>query len=181
MRFIITESQLKKLIKNNLKESPFSYDMYRSSERLRNALDKNQIISVAYVLKDGTVRHLTFKRYLKSYIPSERPKTDAQMNLQRNNNVVRVIDLIKYREKLITFRARVAERDDATSKAANESWRTINLENVLGFLVGGQFIDLRDENDIMERFGEEIYNSLTKGMVKRIEQQHQEVLQNDEI
>ncbi|NDH07251.1 DUF1549 domain-containing protein, partial [bacterium] len=56
----------------------------------------------------------------------------------------------KKREKLITFRARVAERDDATSKAANESWRTINLENVLGFLVGGQFIDLRDENDIME-------------------------------
>jgi hypothetical protein len=32
-------------------------------------------------------------------------------------------------------------------------------------LVGGNFVDLRDENDIMNRFGEEIYNSLTKGMV----------------
>ena len=181
MRFIITESQLKKLIKSNLKESPFSYDMYRSLERLRNAIDKNQIVSVAYVLKNGEVRHLTFKRYLKSYVPSERPKTDAQMNLQQNNNVVRVIDLISYRKKLKTLRARVAERDNASSNAAYESWRTINLENVLGFLAGRQFIDLRDENDIMERFGEEIYNSLTKGMVKRLEQQHQEVQQDEEI
>jgi len=33
----------------------------------------------------------------------------------------------------------------------------------------------------MERFGEEIYNSLTKVMVNRIEQQHQEVQQDEEI
>ena len=180
MRFIITESQLKKLIKSNLKESPFSYDMYRSLERLRNAIDKNQIVSVAYVLKNGEVRHLTFQRYHKSYVPSERPKTDAQMNLQQNNNVVRVIDIISYRKKLKTLLARVIERDKASSNAAYESWRTINLENVLGFLAGGQFIDLRDENDIMERFGEEIYNSLTKGM-KSLEQQHQEIQQDEEI
>jgi len=127
MRFIITESQLKKLIKSNLKESPFTYDMYRSLDKLRNALDKNQIISVAYVLKNGEVRHMTFKRYLKSYVPSERPKTDSQMNLQQNNNVVRVIDLISYRETLKTLRARVAERDNASSNAAYKSWRTINL------------------------------------------------------
>lgn len=181
MRFIITESQLKKLLKSNLKESPFSYDMYRSLERLRNAIDKNQIVSVAYVLKNGEVRHLTFQRYHKSYVPSERPKTDAQMNLQQNNNVVRVIDLILYRKTLKTLRVRVAERDDAESKATQQSWKTINLGTVLGFLAGGQFIDLREENDIMERFGEEIYNSLTKGMVKRLEQQHQEVQQDEEI
>ena len=28
----------------------------------------------------------------------------------------------------------------------------------------GNFIDLRDENEIMDRFGEEVYNSLTKAM-----------------
>ena len=31
-------------------------------------------------------------------------------------------------------------------------------------MVRGNFIDLRDENDIMNRFGEEVYNSLTKSM-----------------
>ena len=103
------------------------------------------------------------------------------MNLQQNNNVVRVIDLILYRKTLKTLRVRVAERDDAESKATQQSWKTINLGTVLGFLAGGQFIDLREENDIMERFGEEIYNSLTKGMVKRLEQQHQEVQQDEEI
>jgi hypothetical protein len=181
MRFIITESQLKKLIKSNLKESPFTYDMYRSLEKLRNSLDRNQIIGVAYVLKNGEVRHMAFKRYLKSYVPSERPKTDAQMNLQQNNNVVKVIDLTLYRKILKTLQVRVAERDNAKSNAAQKSWKTINLGTVLGFLAGGEFIDLREENDIMERFGEDIYNSLTKGMIKKIEEEYQEALQDEEI
>jgi hypothetical protein len=181
MKIIITESQLKKLIKSNLKESPFTYDMYRSLEKLRNSLDRNQIIGVAYVLKNGEVRHMAFKRYLKSYVPSERPKTDAQMNLQQNNNVVKVIDLTLYRKILKTLQVRVAERDNAKSNAAQKSWKTINLGTVLGFLAGGEFIDLREENDIMERFGEDIYNSLTKGMIKKIEEEYQEALQDEEI
>jgi hypothetical protein len=49
-------------------------------------------------------------------------------------------------------------------EAAKGAWRTINLETVLGFMVRGQFIDLRDENNIMDRFGEDVYNSLTKSM-----------------
>lgn len=38
-------------------------------------------------------------------------------------------------------------------------------------MVGGQFIDLRDENDIMGRFGEEVNNSLTRSMVNAMNQE----------
>ena len=31
-------------------------------------------------------------------------------------------------------------------------------------MVRGNFVDLRDENEIMDRFGEQVYNSLTKSM-----------------
>jgi hypothetical protein len=179
MRFIITESQLKKLIKSNLKESPFTYDMYRSLDRLRTALEKNQMVSVAFVKKDGEVRHMLVKRKLSSYTPSEKPKTDAQLNLQRNNDVVRVIDFISYRKTLRTLKARGVDIDKAKSEAAYKSWRTINLDTVLGFLVGGEFVDLRDENDIMERFGEDVYNSLTKGMIQKIRMDHEEQEEND--
>jgi hypothetical protein len=43
------------------------------------------------------------------------------------------------------------------------------LGNVLGFLVAGKFKDLRQENNIQERFGEEVYNSLTKSMVRAMD------------
>jgi hypothetical protein len=35
-------------------------------------------------------------------------------------------------------------------------------------MVGGRFIDLRDENEIMDRFGETIYNSLSKSMINSL-------------
>jgi len=53
--------------------------------------------------------------------------------------------------------------------AAKSCWRTINLKDVLGFSVGSRFIDLRQENDILNRFGETINNSLTKSMQRAIE------------
>jgi hypothetical protein len=53
--------------------------------------------------------------------------------------------------------------------AAKSCWRTINLKDVLGFSVSGRFIDLRQENDIFNRFGETIYGSLTKSMIRAME------------
>ncbi len=37
-------------------------------------------------------------------------------------------------------------------------------------MVRGNFIDLRDENEIMDRFGEQVYNSLTKSMKNALAQ-----------
>jgi hypothetical protein len=58
--------------------------------------------------------------------------------------------------------------------AAKTCWRSVNLKNVLGFMVSGQFIDLRDENDIMGRFGEEVNNALTRSMVNAMNQEVQQ-------
>jgi hypothetical protein len=57
--------------------------------------------------------------------------------------------------------------EDMTIKqmAAKKAWRSINLRNVLGFMVGGRFIDLRDENEIMDRYGEQVHGQLTKSMI----------------
>ena len=60
--------------------------------------------------------------------------------------------------------------EQAKMEAAKGAWRSINLENVLGFMVRGNFIDLRDENEIMDRFGEQVYNSLTKSMKNALAQ-----------
>jgi hypothetical protein len=69
-----------------------------------------------------------------------------------------------YIKKLKELRGMGVDDGDAKMEAAKGAWRTINLETVLGFMVRGQFIDLRDENNIMDRFGEDVYNSLTKSM-----------------
>lgn len=38
-------------------------------------------------------------------------------------------------------------------------------------MVGGRFIDLRDENDIMDRYGEQVHNQLTKSMIGAMQAQ----------
>jgi len=133
---------------------------------LRNSLDKNKTVGVAYVKKDGSVRHMCIKKYLKSYVPSEKDKSEKQINVSQNNNIKRVIDINTYIKKL-------KETGDKNIASAT-AWRTINLDTVLGFTTGGQFIDLRDENEIRERFGDDIYNSLTKTMIQHIQIQQQE-------
>lgn len=125
---------------------------------LHDSLSKNRNVSVAFVKKDGTVRHMLVKRTLSSYVPSEREKTDKQLAIGQNHDVKRVIDVNAYIKDL---KANGGNKEEAAKRA----WRTINLKDVLGFMVKGNFVDLRDENEIMDRFGEEIYNSLTKSMI----------------
>jgi hypothetical protein len=105
------------------------------------------------------------RRHLSAYVASDADKTDAQANVQANNDLKRVIDINSYKKALKELRMQGIDDESAKPEAAKKAWRSINLKEVLGFLVGGNFVDLRDENDIMNRFGEEIYNSLTKGMV----------------
>jgi outer membrane protein OmpA-like peptidoglycan-associated protein len=131
-------------------------------QSLRNALDKNQMVSVAYVKKDGSVRHMLVKRNISSYVRSDREKTEKQANVESNNDIKKVVDFTLYRKNL---------RDNGGDKemAAKSCWRTINLKDVLGFSAGGNFIDLREENDILNRFGETIYGSLTKSMQRAMD------------
>lgn len=167
MNILITESQLRR-ITQMLNESPSDFQFFQthdSLEQLRDALAKNKMVSVAFVKKDGTVRHMLVRRHLSAYVASDAEKTDAQANVQANNDIKRVIDINAYRKALKELRMQGVDDESAKPEAAKKAWRSINLKEVLGFLVGGNFVDLRDENDIMNRFGEEIYNSLTKGMV----------------
>ena len=171
----LTESEFSKLVKRLVKESKneideISYDDYMSGETLqplRNALDKNQMVGVAYVLKNGSVRHMSAKRDIKSYVRSNAEKTEKQANVESNNDIKRVVDFSLYRKNL-------TDNGGDREMAAKSCWRTINLKDVLGFSVGGRFIDLRQENDIINRYGElgkTIYNSLTKSMQEAIERE----------
>ena len=166
----LTESEFSELVKRLVKESKneideISYDDYMSGETLqplRNAFDKNQMVGVAYVLKNGSIRHMSAKRDIKSYVRSNAEKTEKQANVESNNDIKRVVDFSLYRKNL---EANGGDKE----MAAKSCWRTINLKDVLGFSVGGRFIDLRQENDILNRFGETINNSLTKSMQRAIE------------
>ena len=140
---------------------------------LRDAIDRNKMVSVAFVKKDGTVRHMLVRKSLKSYVGSDAEKTDAQMNVEANNDLKKVVDINAYKRELKKLRNDNPEMnpDEMKTMAAKTCWRSISLKNVLGFMVGGQFIDLRDENDIMGRFGEEVNNSLTRSMVNAMNQE----------
>lgn len=145
-------------------------------QRLRDSIDKNKMVSVAFVKKDGTVRHMLIRKNLSSYVPSDREKTDAQMNVEMNHDLKKVVDINSYKKELKRLRNENPEMntDEMKAMASKGAWRSINLKNVLGFMVGGQFIDLRDENDIMGRYGEDVYTSLTKSMTDAMNQEAQQ-------
>jgi hypothetical protein len=168
MKLVLTEKQIKRIIQENLEE--LDYQSFREDENLqdlRDSIDKNKLVSVAFVKKDGSVKHMLVRKSLSSYVGSEREKTDAQMNVESNHNIKKVVDVNAYKREIKTIRNENPEMEDSLVKqmAAKKAWRSINLTTVLGFMVSGRFIDLRDENEIMDRFGEEVYNSLTKSMV----------------
>lgn len=170
-------------IEENMDMSELDYESFHEDENLtelRNAIDRNKTVSVAFVKKDGTVRHMAIRKNLSSYVASDREKTDAQMNVEQNHNLKKVVDINSYIKDL--KRMRLENRDNPNpiednelkQMASKKAWRSINLQNVLGFLVSGKFVDLRDENQIMERFGPEIHGQLTKSMVRSMEQEQGE-------
>ncbi len=102
------------------------------------------------------------------------------MNVEQNHNLKKVVDINSYIKDLKRMRSENRDNpnpvDDNELKqmASKKAWRSINLQNVLGFLVSGKFVDLRDENQIMDRFGPEIHGQLTKSMVRSMEQEQGE-------
>lgn len=170
-------------IEESMDMSELDYESFHEDENLselRNAIDRNKTVSVAFVKKDGTVRHMAIRKNLSSYVASEREKSDAQMNVEQTHNLKKVVDINSYIRDLKRMRAENRDNpnpvDDNELKqmAAKKAWRSVNLQNVLGFLVSGKFVDLRDENQIMDRFGPEIHGQLTKSMVRSMEQEQGE-------
>jgi len=171
------KSMMKKLMNEDFSSDvdEMNYQSFHNDENLqdlRDALEKNKMVSVAYVKKDGSVRHMLVKRHLSSYVFSDAPKSDAQLNVDSNNDIKKVIDINSYKKELKNLRSVNPNGDENMLKqmASKKAWRTVNLKTVLGFMVGGRFIDLRDENEIRERFGEDVYNSLTRSMIRSMEQ-----------
>lgn len=166
----INESDIKifinKMITEQSELDELDYETFGNDDRLeglRNAINQNKTVSVAFVKKDGSVRHMGVRRTMSSYVGSENEKTEKQQDVQKNNDIKYVIDINLYIKTL-------KETGDK-EMAARGAWRAVNLKNVLGFMVNKRFVDLRDENDIMNRFGEEVYNSLTKSMVNAMQQE----------
>jgi len=188
-KIIVTESQMRRLLDKMINESKMGIDEldYESFttgddlQQLRDAIDRNILVSVAFVKKDGSVRHMAIKKNISSYVGSDREKSEKQMNVEMNNNIKKVVDINAYNKKLKELRNMGVDDDQAKAEASKVAWRSISLENVLGFMVRGNFVDLRDENDIMNRFGEEVYNSLTKSMKNALAQDQMGNEQPEEI
>jgi hypothetical protein len=193
-KYIFTEQQIKKVINKMVNEQSnnitmdedLDFESFRedeSLEGLRKAIDANRLVTVLFVKKDGTIKQMLIKKFLSSYVRSENPKSELQQDVFKNNNLKAVIDMGAYRKELRDMRAANPGMDDNEIKksAGEKAWRRISLPNVLGFLVGGKFIDLRDENQIMERFGQQVYDSLTPSMVAAVERENQANVDNEEV
>ncbi len=168
MKVILSEKQIRRIVQENIEE--LNYQSLQDDENLqdlRDSIDKNKLVSVAFVKKDGSVKHMLIRKSLSSYVGSEREKTDAQMNVEMNHDLKKVVDVNAYKREIKSLRNENPGMGDDMVKqmAAKKAWRSINLRNVLGFMVGGRFIDLRDENEIMDRFGETVHGQLTKSMI----------------
>ena len=129
-------------------------------DKIKDYFRRNITMSVAFVKKDGSVRHMAFRRNLKSYEKSDKEKSDRQANVLSNNNLMNVYDTNSF--------IRLKRETGDAAQAAKGSFRNFKLDNVLAFLVGGQLFDMRDQNKIEERFGEEIYAALTPSMISAL-------------
>lgn len=143
-------------------------------DKVKENYKRNITTSVAFVKKDGTVRHIAFRRSIKAYEASTAEKTDAQINVLKNNNLMNVVDTNAYIRALKEF-----EGDSAA--ASKKAFRNFKLENVLAFMASGQVFDMREENNILERFGEDVYGQLTKSMVSALSSDEMESAKLDDI
>ncbi len=153
---------LKKIIKELISEvfdqsNPNNFLTYdKLPAEVKQYIDKNITVGVSFVKKDGSVRHMAFRRFLKAYEHSNAEKTELQANKSINNNMMNVYDTNTYIQLL------KSSGDDKL--AAKGSYRFVKFESILAFLCGGKLYDMRAINNIKERFGEEIYNELSLKM-----------------
>lgn len=163
----MNESKFIKLIKEMLDTTEMAlskqdYNMSDDLSDLRNAINSNRIVSVAfYNMSKNDVSIRAIRKNLKLYTPSDKPKSEKQMNVDVNNDLLTIVD--------VNTHNRLIKSGMDKEEAAKNSWRKFRLNNVLGFLVGGKFKDLRQENDILERFGQEVYDKLNPAMERALQ------------
>jgi hypothetical protein len=128
-----------------------------------NNFRKNITSSVAFVKKDGSVRTMAFRKRLVSYneLRSTDPKSEKETNILPNNNMFRGYDVNLYNKALVEY-------NGDTVKASSKAYRQFFLDNVLAIMSGGKVYDFREKNKVMERFGPEVYNSLTSSMINAL-------------
>jgi hypothetical protein len=163
----MNESKFIKMIKEMLDttEMALSRQDFNTSDDLsdlRKAINSNRIVSVAFFnMSKNEVSIRAIRKNLDLYVPSDKPKTEKQMNVDANNDLLTIVDVNTHNALI---RSGMSRRE-----AARKCWRKFRLNNVLGFLVGGKFKDLREENDIMERFGEEVYGEINPAMERALQ------------
>ena len=160
---------IKQLLREGLENASSKLTFDTLPECVKNNFLKNITVSVAFVKADGkTVRHMAFRRNLLSYEKSQAEKTQAQANYLTNNNLMNVYDTNLFIKSKKAYMDAGMTPEEAAKKASKESYRNVKLENVLGFLCGGKFYDMREKNDIAARFDAGVYDQLTKGMVMKM-------------
>lgn len=146
---------------------------------VKRNFEKNITVSVVFIKKDGTVRHMAFRRNLTSYKKSDSEKTDKQLNYLINNNLMNVYDTNSFIKNKKANMASGMDPEQAAEDAAKKSFRNFRLENVMGFLCSGEFYDTREQNKIIDRFGPDIATQLTKSMISKM--QSDEMSINEEM
>lgn len=153
---------LKEIIKEIISEgfdfaNPNNFLTYdKIPPEVKKYIDRNITVGVSFVKKDGSVRHMAFRRFLKALEHSTAEKTDAQKNKSVNNNMINIYDTNTFIQLL--------KSTGDEKVAAKGSYRYFKFETVLAFLAGGKLYDMRVINNIRERFGKEIYNELSPKM-----------------
>lgn len=154
--------------KNQLNEIDNFLTFITLPDCVKDNFQKNVTMSVAFVKTDGSVRHMAFRRNLLSYIKSDKEKTEKQLNKLKNNNLMSVYDtniFIKTKKENII---NGMSEEKAAEDAANKSFRLFKLENVMAFLCNGEVHDMREKNNIVKRFSEEVATQLTKQMILKM-------------
>jgi len=173
-KIIISESQYafirKHLYKKYLREQdefgPLNYD--KLDPCVKDGLKAGRWLGVSFIKKDGSIRHMAFAKKSLSYQRSEREKTEKQLNVAQNNNLIKAFDIIKFAKDKRELVNGGMDPLDAAKKASAGCYRSIPLDRVIAFSCNGQFIDYRDINKIGERFGEEYLSQVPKSQKSQL-------------
>jgi hypothetical protein len=150
------------LIKRILREEEeqISYDDFRQSknyEAIRNAYDKKQFFGVCFFKDNGEVRTLLGMSYIKDYIRSTKEKSQAELDVKKTHNLIKVVDLNVYKQYL--------KEGLNKSQAVAKSFRNVKLANVIYFVVNGVTYNFIKENELQEK----VENSdLTIGVLNKL-------------
>lgn len=141
-------------------------------EEVKQSYNGGKILSVVFVKSDGTVRPMAFSKFTKAYKPSENPKSDAQANVLINNNLMVGYDRNVYNK--------LKKELGSEEEAAKKSWRRFKLDQVLGFLAGGRFFDLREENNIPPEIADQLTDRMKQAAAAELNQAENGDTQLDE-